>query len=767
MTTNKDKFETRISSGEWGISKEYTVGVPLDGSADPTGENPKRDYFYSSSINQAARGAKVNRLWYNGSHFDIDFELVPQKASIYPFAQVNETPSGHSIEVDDTPGGERILFKHRTGAGIELKPDGSIVVSSKENKVEVVGGDYKLVVSGSGDLVFEGNLNLNVTGDLNLKVGGNYNVEVGANENKIVSGSSRSKIGGHSDYSVSKSMTTRSGEHHTSYVGGDFYDIVKGGVTSIVSGDIKTHSGNGAIEFTTNDKFHVATGTNISLATKNIKVSSESGFIGGNEVTHYGKIYTGPNDGGNTVKGGGVTFYGSLVGRAFEAWTSKFSLYADEAYEAHISNYATVADHADDAYRADWSDESNLANGTTTGLSAPGTNDYPVTISGATVKDGSKKINKDPAFSYGTGNDGGGTNTGVPWTVNATETGETIPGTVNSSPAYAGQTTQDIALRNSSGGVKNVWIDSAATRQITSDRWERLFQHDPNLFEIRSLFRSYDISRVNSNTAIGKVIQELISQGRLNAEFNIQLPSKVDGLIAGKEPSKIFGKTLLGNPNETRSKSIKSFVKKLTSRTIVPDPRYNPDASVKRITPQTLLSKGIPLSIFLGSIGDRTSLDYIPFRDGTEGRLQIVRNLYLHAHMMELVNNHPDFNRTRLVAVESIFAPKNEEVTVDKLNTLKARGRAVVYQLLNTAGEIDYEKTFMLAVYLKDHFVYEELILDYDTFSPDGKLGAQIILVLPNIPKDYSARFKYKLKTQFNQQLYASTELARIMPNDV
>ena len=40
----------------------------------------------------------------------IDLELPDQKPSVYPFNQVQETESGHVIEIDDTPGGERILI---------------------------------------------------------------------------------------------------------------------------------------------------------------------------------------------------------------------------------------------------------------------------------------------------------------------------------------------------------------------------------------------------------------------------------------------------------------------------------------------------------------------------------------------------------------------------------------------------------------------------------------------------------------------------------
>ena len=34
--------------------QEDTEGVTIDGMVDPTGEYPKRDYFFGSSVNKAA-----------------------------------------------------------------------------------------------------------------------------------------------------------------------------------------------------------------------------------------------------------------------------------------------------------------------------------------------------------------------------------------------------------------------------------------------------------------------------------------------------------------------------------------------------------------------------------------------------------------------------------------------------------------------------------------------------------------------------------------
>ena len=83
--------------------------------------------------------------------------------SKYPYNTVNESESGHVTEIDDTPGAERLVRRHRTGTFEEIYPDGSRVI-------KVVGDDHEIILKDK---------NLFVDGDLNLTVGGNLNIKVG------------------------------------------------------------------------------------------------------------------------------------------------------------------------------------------------------------------------------------------------------------------------------------------------------------------------------------------------------------------------------------------------------------------------------------------------------------------------------------------------------------------------------------------------------------------------------------------------------------
>lgn len=80
----------------------------------------------------------------------------------YPYNHVTYTESGHAIELDDTPNHERINIQHRSGAGIEIHPDGHIVIAA--NKLHQQGTELVIGVSG--------NAKFNVGGDLTAAVGG-------------------------------------------------------------------------------------------------------------------------------------------------------------------------------------------------------------------------------------------------------------------------------------------------------------------------------------------------------------------------------------------------------------------------------------------------------------------------------------------------------------------------------------------------------------------------------------------------------------------
>lgn len=131
----------------------------------------------------------------------------------YPFNRVMESESGHAIELDDTPGAERVQVYHRTGSFIEYSASGDVVYkatgnsyfSTLANDYSYVGGKKLVTVekgmgirvnnaSGSENLDIEvgdnGNLNITVEkGNVTLNVNdGNVNKYVNGNVTETVTG---------------------------------------------------------------------------------------------------------------------------------------------------------------------------------------------------------------------------------------------------------------------------------------------------------------------------------------------------------------------------------------------------------------------------------------------------------------------------------------------------------------------------------------------------------------------------------------------------
>jgi hypothetical protein len=312
-------------------SREQTEGVPLDGFQDPTGEYPSIDYNNSSSINEAARGTKIHELYLAAGDVNVPLDLPPLAPSVYPHSQIKETESGHVVEYDDTPGNERVLIKHRTGAGVEMRQDGTVVVSATNNRIEVTGGDQTIIVEGKGTIVYHGNLDLKVTGDYNVNVGGDYNLNVEGNYNQSVYMDKDTHVHMDTIYQTnrSKSELTLENELHT--VLGYREQNVKAYLKTQVQGPITSHTDQDMIVTAFKNMSHTA--DNVNVTGRDLTVNGTDGNIGGDNIEFIGPMYMGPK-GAITGDGSGAAFYGSFYGQATEA------LVADKADQANKAGTA-------------------------------------------------------------------------------------------------------------------------------------------------------------------------------------------------------------------------------------------------------------------------------------------------------------------------------------------------------------------------------------------------------------------------------------------
>lgn len=311
------------------------------GFADQYGANPRSEYM--------GKGTTTKDVYSGGQLLntygaDIPEDTVYGEDADYPYNYSFHTPAGHIIEYNDTSGSERIMIRHKDGMGINIGPDGSILVSG-QRRIEVVNENYYLNVGGSGLMKFEGNLDIEVTGNMNVKVGGEYNI-TSTKSNQTTNGPSFITTYGDQASTVvgNRSDFTTGGHSLTALKGKS--DIVKGDYKLGVEGDM-TIAGSTTLTMTAENEV-VITSQEANIGAQNLSVFGETGTFGGDTVTMYyqnafakSATYT-----------DGVTapcFHGDLEGLAQEASESYHQNYPDgsaspSTYTASVGASNWVAD---------------------------------------------------------------------------------------------------------------------------------------------------------------------------------------------------------------------------------------------------------------------------------------------------------------------------------------------------------------------------------------------------------------------------------------
>jgi hypothetical protein len=291
---------------------EDDLGQTLeDGFKDPQNVFPRVKYYNKQSTNFAARNIQNNDLYIGGGDVALSLGLQPHTDTQYPMNQVRETVSGHVTEIDDTPGAERILFKHKTGAGVEMRANGTVIISSTNNTVQITGGDQKVIVEGDGEIVYHGNLKLTVNGNFDLNVGGDFNVTTGGDNVETVKGSYKQTVSNFHETTVTKSKSQFVGKNTSSTILGDNNTTVKGENNNYNQGDYNLHVGYidpeteeniGALRISATDEIMMSAANMNGMATDMTWVGDHGDIGGDNIVMHNYNMYTGHSiDVGNTL----------------------------------------------------------------------------------------------------------------------------------------------------------------------------------------------------------------------------------------------------------------------------------------------------------------------------------------------------------------------------------------------------------------------------------------------------------------------------------
>ena len=264
-----------------------------NGWADPSGEYPHTDYHYQPSLNKQATGADVSTMDINGGDPSIDLIdlLGPLPgASTYSDVSVRRTKSGHILTFDDTFGQEHILLKHKDGSGFMLKAAGTMVMTTKKNRVTQIAGTDALLIEGDLKISAQ-NLEIDATGDLDMRVGGDYNLSVGGEKTEEIKGSSREVIDGSKITKMKGSKSETIVGNDTKIVFGDNNQIIKGSMSFTIGANFDV----GATGYSkvTSEQQVAITSPQIDIVGAKGMFELFSGTIGGQNTVMYSKTLYG------------------------------------------------------------------------------------------------------------------------------------------------------------------------------------------------------------------------------------------------------------------------------------------------------------------------------------------------------------------------------------------------------------------------------------------------------------------------------------------
>lgn len=198
---------------EYGNYKDSELGF-----YDPSGIYPLDSYAGEQDTNRLARAENLENTILKVKA-DSRIPKIPTAitgewaepnsayGATYPYNHVQETESGHIIEIDDTPSNERLHRYHKAGTFEEIGATGSRVT-------KIVGDDYEIVI-GSKSAVVKGNVVYTNEGKAQFKVGRDFYLEVDGDVRTLVHGNVIMHTKGSFVHKVSGSYTLASGGNMT------------------------------------------------------------------------------------------------------------------------------------------------------------------------------------------------------------------------------------------------------------------------------------------------------------------------------------------------------------------------------------------------------------------------------------------------------------------------------------------------------------------------------------------------------------------------
>ena len=200
----------------------------------PAGDRTGMSRGASPAARNATRKREVKMAGRNGATWS---QPESPYAAQYPYNKVFGGESGHVIEIDDTPGAERLNFAHRSGTYEETGPDGT--------KVTRIVGDGYTIYDKDGYIMIEGQANVHVAGKCNVFIAGDTNLTMHGKASIDIHNDLDLNVGGHIAVTAGKGIFVRNQGIFSLDNVGDIEMRGKGNLTQEVVGtyNVTTTSG--------------------------------------------------------------------------------------------------------------------------------------------------------------------------------------------------------------------------------------------------------------------------------------------------------------------------------------------------------------------------------------------------------------------------------------------------------------------------------------------------------------------------------------------
>lgn len=129
-----------------------------------------------SDINKNAR--EITDGVISKKNSTLDYLESAQPTSVYPENHVIESASGHMIELDDSPGQERVQIIDKNGNYSEMNLSAYIDKAVKD-KINVVMGELKEHIVGKTTIQSDSDVTWNITGNLKINVSNGIDMTAG------------------------------------------------------------------------------------------------------------------------------------------------------------------------------------------------------------------------------------------------------------------------------------------------------------------------------------------------------------------------------------------------------------------------------------------------------------------------------------------------------------------------------------------------------------------------------------------------------------